>query len=485
MGYIQVCIYSLLIILSIAAEGKITLVASASLEESLLSSPSFERLFIIRVEDTEKSVMKTFSSQRGKVAIIREDLLRELYRNSNNNPPYYILGKLNIRSVLCYASHEDHNSTYDPFLHKKISIGLLGDMSSVYFKNFIAKKYSVQMVSMKSLDAYRSLVRFKKHEIDGMFLFATDRFARKFSTLLSSYSEDLKNNLSKQLLMHCPAKERFCYYNYYVVAHSNVGKGVLSNIYNSLKPLLDDTEKLSHSLGRYYVPLNIKKYQHEASKSRYILKSSTEVDAYKNIKSPKFHRAPWMDIAIREAIVGKGSPENRFPMLDLSYKYIRFAKGKKGITTAPNDNREGSWCAAYISWSLDRAGYRVHKSGRMASQSFRYFSGKLYRKIDKPIFGAITLYTKTSNPTHGHVGYLFGKTPNGRLLILGGNQNNRLKFSSYGYRFGSYKLNGFYIPMNYEVENKDYLSNRDIYPSAKFLNRKYGIQGGRNGNSVR
>ena len=188
-----------------------------------------------------------------------------------------------------------------------------------------------------------------------------------------------------------------------------------------------------------------------------------------------FDRAPWMDIAISEAIRGKGTAENVFPMLSLSYKYVRFAKGSSGITTAPNDSVEGSWCAAYVCWTLNSSGYTVHKQGRMASQSFRYFGNKLYRKIKTPIFGAIVVYTNMRNPAHGHVGFLFGRTRSGRYILLGGNQSNRLKFSSYPAQFGSRKLTGFYIPVGYTIRKRDKLTPKDIYPSANYLNVKYGI----------
>ncbi len=188
-----------------------------------------------------------------------------------------------------------------------------------------------------------------------------------------------------------------------------------------------------------------------------------------------------MDIAVSEAIEGKGTAENVFPMLSLSYKYIRFAKGSSGITTAPNDNVEGSWCAAYVCWTLNSSGYTVHKQGRMASQSFRYFGNKLYRKITTPIFGAITVYTNMRNPAHGHVGFLFGRTKSGRYILLGGNQSNRLKFSSYPAQFGSRKLTGFYVPVGYTIRKRDQLTSKDVYPSANYLNAKYGIISSRHG----
>jgi uncharacterized protein (TIGR02594 family) len=224
---------------------------------------------------------------------------------------------------------------------------------------------------------------------------------------------------------------------------------------------------LTSNLGSYYINTQQKEYPEIIKK----------IPAKKDVKGPKFGRVPWMDIAIKEAILGKGSSEYVLPMLDLSYKYILFSKGTKGITTAPNDSKFGAWCAAYICWTLDKSGYKVHKKGRMASQSFRYFKNKLYKKIDKPIFGAITLYTSRKNPRHGHVGYLFGRTKQGNNILLGGNQNNRLKFASYPARgFGSYKFNGFYIPIEYKIKKRDYLTSKDNYKSVKSLNKRYGIK---------
>ena len=122
----------------------------------------------------------------------------------------------------------------------------------------------------------------------------------------------------------------------------------------------------------------------------------------------------------------------------------------------------------------------------MASQAFRYFKGTLYKKIKKPIFGAITLYTSRKNPEHGHVGYLFGHTKSGKNILLGGNQNNRLKFSSYpAHGFGSYRFNGFYVPIEYHITSKDSLTKKDIYPSINVLNKRYGIKKSRHTIKVR
>ncbi len=464
-------------ILYVAAQADVVISVSKSIDDSLNKFPLSNKSLVFKVEDTEEKVYESFVSRRVKVAIMREDILKELYQNSTNQSTYYILGKIKIKSILCYASKLNENNVSSGIPRQRISVGLLGNRGATYFKNFIAKTAPIQEKNILSLDPYRSIDRFIKGGLDGIFLFASDAYAKNFSNFLSPYSSILKRYLSEDLAMHCPKKEALCYYNYFLIASIDIGKGTMSNIYDSSDPLIDHDNKLSFALGSYYVPTNIKKLLAPMTKQEHVGRISMKLSAYSGVKSPKFGRAPWMDVAVREAIIGKGKPENVFPMLDLSYKYIRFSKGKSGITTAPNDNREGSWCAAFVCWSLNRAGYKIHKRGRMASQSFRYYNGKIYKKIDHPIFGAITLYTKINNPAHGHVGYLFGKTPSGRFVLLGGNQNNRLKFSSYSYSFGSYRLNGFYVPVSYKITKKDKLTQKDVYPSAQFLNKKYGIIG--------
>jgi len=430
-------------------------------------------LFITAEEENEKKVLEAFTNKKANFAIVRKDYLK-VYATKYKQKPYYILGKLKTKMDLYFMTNGSKIQSIKDLYHKKISVGLLGDNVNIYLKHILAEENLLYKINIQSNNFLNALKAMKNNDIDAIFMFESDRVKKHFSEYIKPYPEGFLKELKNESGLICEKKN--CSIAYYVIVADSVGKKVMHNVYKRISSIIVKKNELMSNLGQYYIDIEQTKHFNIIKN---IQKDKSETDL-------QFGRTPWMDIAVKEAIEGKGSAENVFPMLDLSYKYIRFSKGNEGITTAPNDNKEGSWCAAYICWTLNKAGFKVHNKGRMASQSFRYFNNKLYRKIKKPIFGAITLYTSTRNPLHGHVGYLFGHTQNGKNILLGGNQNNRLKFASYPVKgFGSYVFNGFYVPIDYQIKKIDYLTVKDIYVSANTLNRHYGIKKSRHTGKVR
>jgi len=480
--------FILLVCLGLGASlsAKIPIAASVEMSSFVLDNQELSSLLSVYPQKNETLVRDNFMEHEVKLAIVRSDFLHDIFLANREQAieTYRIIGKIHGKAMLYYATKEQNSSSIEKsFSHKRTSVGMLGNGADIYLKKILQQKGYLHQSNIVSYDPYRSIKELKKGNIDSIFLFATQKFSKQFPRYLSPYPEGLKEILEEDSSLIC-RKSTYCYASYYLIASDSIGKGVMENIYLRVKPFLSKDKALTPQLGKYYIPSRVRPKQQP--KTTYVSNTHAEhIPSKTNIKTPIFHRTPWMDLAIAEAIRGRGTAENVLPMLDLSYKYIRFAKGNSGITTAPNDNKEGSWCAAYICWTLGKSGYKIHKSGRMASQSFRYFNNKLYRKIDTPIFGAITVYTNMKNPAHGHVGYLFGKTKSGRYILLGGNQSNRLKFADYASHFGSYALRGFYVPMDYSIKDADRLMAKDIYPSARYLNKKYGILGGRNTKSVR
>ena len=466
---------------------KLPIAVSSDTASFVLDNPKLSTLLSAYPQENETEVRNLFLEHNIKLAIVRSDLLREIFLagKQNNTTPYHIIGKVPGKSILYFATKEHNATTISLVLaHKRISIGVLGDGADRYLSHVLKEEALSYSTNFLSYDPYRSIKELKKGHIDGLFLFSSQDFSKRFSQYLTPYPDKLKEILEESSSLVC-RKSTYCYASYYLIASDTIGKGVMENIYLLAKPFLSKNKTLTAQLGKHYIPTGIRAKPIVVQTHIPTTQEPKDLPTRNKPNTPSFHRTPWMDLAIAEAIHGRGTAENVLPMLDLSYKYIRFAKGNSGITTAPNDNREGSWCAAYVCWTLGKSGYKIHKSGRMASQSFRYFNNKLYKKIDQPIFGAITVYTNMRNPAHGHVGYLFGKTKRGRYILLGGNQSNRLKFADYAAHFGSYALRGFYIPMGYVIKEEDRLTNKDIYPSASFLNRKYGITGGGKKRSVR
>ena len=461
---------------------KVPIVLSDTMANFVSEEPTLSKILRVVAQKNEERVIKSFMHKKYKLAVVRSDMLEELYKNGMRD--YHVIGRISGRAVLYFATKDTKDASIEKaFTHRRISVGVLGDRAERYLKEMLKDKSMLYSTNLISLDAYRSLSALRREEIDGFFLFASDTYQKMFSKYLAPYPEGMKELLKTKEGLQCEDTS-YCFASYYLIASDSLGKGVMENIYVQIEPFLSKNRELSSKLGKYYIYTGLKQEQVYATENINIFKDNN-TSVGKKKKGVMFHRTPWMDLAIKEAMKGKGSAENVLPMLDLSYKYIRFAKGKGGVTTAPNDSKEGAWCAAYICWTLNKSGYKIHPKGRMASQSFRYFNNKLYRKIKKPIFGAITLYTSMKNPAHGHVGYLFGKTKNGRYILLGGNQSNRLKFADYPAQFGSYKLKGFYVPIEYKIKAVDRLTPKDIYKSVKSLNVKYGITAGKRTNGVR
>lgn len=162
--------------------------------------------------------------------------------------------------------------------------------------------------------------------------------------------------------------------------------------------------------------------------------------------------APWMPVAIEEAKKWAGKKEDVITKTGNFHK--RVGLGGNMVTTP--------WCASFANYCLMTAGAPYEKS---ASSQFATMSKK-FKKIDKPVYGALMVmrnYLAGTNKAHGtgHVTFVYGKTKEGDIAGLGGNQSDRLKLSSYkvadvSARFKlkgtplEQKFHGFYIPVTYE-----------------------------------
>jgi uncharacterized protein (TIGR02594 family) len=74
------------------------------------------------------------------------------------------------------------------------------------------------------------------------------------------------------------------------------------------------------------------------------------------------------------------------------------------------------WCAATVSWCLQRAGKRI-PSDPASSQSYLHYG----KPVTDPQPGDICVFKDVGDNAHGHVG-LFASRDGGYLNVLGGNQ---------------------------------------------------------------
>ncbi len=88
---------------------------------------------------------------------------------------------------------------------------------------------------------------------------------------------------------------------------------------------------------------------------------------------------------------------------------------------------ETAWCASWLCGVLEASGVKSPRSAM--ARSFARWG----QKLDGPAEGCIVVFWRGSrNGSLGHVGLVVGKSRAGHLMVLGGNQDNQVKVSTFG-----------------------------------------------------
>lgn len=125
----------------------------------------------------------------------------------------------------------------------------------------------------------------------------------------------------------------------------------------------------------------------------------------------------------------------------------------KAIKAAIVDD-ETAWCAAFVGGVLEEAGI---KSSRSASARSYLTHGS---KIEKPAVGCIVVFWRGSKEGwSGHVGFVVGRDQNGNLMVLGGNQGDKVSIKP----FGKDRILGYRWPTG--LAPLDYRYNLPLYTS--------------------
>lgn len=84
---------------------------------------------------------------------------------------------------------------------------------------------------------------------------------------------------------------------------------------------------------------------------------------------------------------------------------------------------ETAWCGVFTAYCLKVNGVSIPKHW------YRALDYKNYgHKLSKPAYGCIAIKTRNGG---GHVTFVVGKTKDGKLVCLGGNQNNMVNYAVY------------------------------------------------------
>lgn len=189
-------------------------------------------------------------------------------------------------------------------------------------------------------------------------------------------------------------------------------------------------------------------------------------------------RAPWMKIVLEEAKNYGGFDEGEDPLKSrIKQEYFSISNE---FTTSNTDPTSISWCAAFASWCLQKAGYLNPSTCRALEFNPDYIHegvGKSdkkpshMRKIEEPVYGCIVVW-KNTRGGGGHVAFYYGRTKEGNIVPIGGNQGSSLKFSNRNPNgdFGQ-KVIGYYLPEDYEDNIKDQFTEDELSLNPSNLNK--------------
>jgi uncharacterized protein (TIGR02594 family) len=104
---------------------------------------------------------------------------------------------------------------------------------------------------------------------------------------------------------------------------------------------------------------------------------------------------------------------------------------------------ESPWCASYVNWVLKQSGYEG--AGSSWSHDWKVWGDGLL----KPAVGSVAFIDWGKvDPTKsgfGHVGFVVGKTAKNRIVLLGGNQSDQVRYTA----FKESHIQAYRVPKGY------------------------------------
>jgi uncharacterized protein (TIGR02594 family) len=85
---------------------------------------------------------------------------------------------------------------------------------------------------------------------------------------------------------------------------------------------------------------------------------------------------------------------------------------------------EVPWCSSFVNWCFQQNGYEGTRSA--AARSWLLWGQEI-----EPEYGAVVVLARGGNPALGHVGFFTDRRPDGKILLLGGNQRDSVSIAAY------------------------------------------------------
>lgn len=184
-------------------------------------------------------------------------------------------------------------------------------------------------------------------------------------------------------------------------------------------------------------------------------------------------QAPWMKVAIEQAIKWAGKPEDEITM-DINYH------AEVGVRLPSLAGDSNPWCASFINYCLIKSEPPYPKSNAPAKAISFSTDYARFKKIDVPIYGSIAVFTRRGG---GHVCFVYALSSkvNGNIIVLGGNQSDAINFVDRSLR----GLVGYFIPIQYEKKALLEMVSGSLHKSsAEELNSSLNIDTDNNGREL-
>lgn len=134
-------------------------------------------------------------------------------------------------------------------------------------------------------------------------------------------------------------------------------------------------------------------------------------------------------------------------------KYFDNTPYENDMKNGTKNESQISWCASFVNWVMENNGMDgVDSDSNWDSvRALKWADWKNGKKIDNPVYGAMAVKKRNGG---GHIGFVVGKKGN-KLVILGGNQGNKLNAVTYE----KSAFHAFVVPVDYPIDEYCYNLN--------------------------
>jgi uncharacterized protein (TIGR02594 family) len=118
----------------------------------------------------------------------------------------------------------------------------------------------------------------------------------------------------------------------------------------------------------------------------------------------------WMPVAESQLGITEATGNNDGPQVTTYLRSVGLGSGY-------------AWCAAFVNWTLGQA--HIRGTGSASALSYLHYG----QTLTSPALGSIAVLNHGNGS--GHVGFVAGVTANGNIVLLGGNQHDMVRYSSF------------------------------------------------------